>query len=76
MPQTHPTCQLQLFDKRYIIVMVYLTTASNYRIADKSRTVKDVVRSGRGLSRHTSRDPIENDYDHSGFEPSLSRTEV
>jgi len=41
--------------------MVYLTKASNYRLADKSRTGKDVVRSGRGLIRHTSSDLIEKD---------------
>jgi len=41
--------------------MVYLTKASNYRIADKSRTGKDVVGSGHGLIPHTSRDLIEKD---------------
>jgi len=41
--------------------MVYLTKASKYRIADKSRIGKDVVGSGRGLIRHTTSDLIEKD---------------
>lgn len=65
MGQSHPTASCRFLTdstpRQYIIVTTYLTTASNYRLAEKSRTGKDVVGSGRGLVLHTSRDLIEND---------------